>query len=76
MPDEVAIFQQIPRRADPLDTRRKLNVHKTFRKYPGRLLKVLCTFNLRPLSVQGKAFIKFFEALENGPQNIFRDIAK
>ena len=34
----------------PVDTRRKLNVHKTFRRHPGRLLNVLCTFNLRPVS--------------------------
>ena len=31
----------------PVDTGRKLNVHKTFRKRP---LNVLCTFNLRPVS--------------------------
>ena len=31
----------------PVDTGRKLNVHKTFRRRPGRLLNVLCTFNLR-----------------------------
>ena len=30
---------------DPVDTRHKLNVHKTFRKRPGSLLNVLCTFN-------------------------------
>ena len=30
----------------PVDTRRKLNVHKTFRRRPGRLLNVLCTFVL------------------------------
>ena len=29
---------------------RKLNVHKTFRRRPGRLLNALCTFNLRPVS--------------------------
>ena len=29
----------------PVDTGRKLNVHKTFRRHPGRLLNVLCTFN-------------------------------
>ena len=29
---------------------RKLNVHKTFRRRPGRLLNVLCTFNLHPVS--------------------------
>ena len=33
-----------------VDTGRKLNVHKTFRRYPGRLLNVLFTFNLRPVS--------------------------
>ena len=33
-----------------LYTRRKLNVHKTFRRRPGRLLNGLCTFNLRPVS--------------------------
>ena len=32
----------------PLDTGRKLNVHKT-----GRFLNVLCTFNLRPVSRWG-----------------------
>ena len=34
----------------PVDIGRKLNVHKTFRRRPGRLLNVLCTFNLRPAS--------------------------
>ena len=40
----------------PVDTGRKLNVrktfrrHKTFRRRPGRLLYVLCTFNLRLVS--------------------------
>ena len=31
----------------PVDTGRKLNIYKTFRR---RLLNVLCTFNLRPVS--------------------------
>ena len=31
----------------PVDTERKLNVHKTFRRRP---LNVLCTFNLYPVS--------------------------
>ena len=31
-------------------TGRKLNEHKTFRRRPGRLLNVLCSFNLRPVS--------------------------
>ena len=34
----------------PVDTGRKSNVHKTFRRRPGRLLSILCTFNLRPVS--------------------------
>ena len=34
----------------PVDTGRKMNVHKTFRIRPGRLLNFLCTFNLRPVS--------------------------
>ena len=34
----------------PLDTGRKLDVHKTFRRRPGRLLNVLWTFSLRPVS--------------------------
>ena len=39
----------------PVDTGRKLNVHMTFRRRSGRLLNVLCTFNLRPVST-GSAF--------------------
>ena len=39
-----------PARKLPPGHRRKLNVHKTFRKRRGRLLKVLRTFNLRPVS--------------------------
>ena len=34
----------------PVDTGRKLNVHKTFRRSPGCLLNVLYTFNLRLVS--------------------------
>ena len=41
-------------RANPVDTARKLNVHKTFIRRPGRLLNVLCTFKLRPC-VYGEA---------------------
>ena len=36
--------------SDPVGTGRKLSLHKTFRRRPGRLLNVLCTFNLRPVS--------------------------
>ena len=34
----------------PIDTGRKLNVHKTFRIRLGRLLNVLCRYNLHPVS--------------------------
>ena len=34
----------------PVDTGRKMNVHKTFKRRPGHLLNVLCTFNLRSVS--------------------------
>ena len=33
-----------------VDIGRKLNAQKTFRRRPGRLLNVLCTSNLRPVS--------------------------
>ena len=41
----------------PVDTGSNLNVHKTFRRRPGRLLKVLCAFNLRPVSTGTGLFI-------------------
>ena len=41
-----------------LDTGQKLNVHETFRRCPGRLLNVLCLFNLYPES-RGKFVILF-----------------
>ena len=34
----------------PVDTERKMNIHKTFRRRLGRLLNVLRTFNIRPVS--------------------------
>ena len=45
---------------NPLDTGRKLNVYKTFRRHPGRLLNVLCTFNLRLVS-RGKRFANYYD---------------
>ena len=45
----------------PVDTGRKLNVHKTFRRRPGRLLNVLCTFNLHPVST-GYVIYGYFSA--------------
>ena len=41
----------------PVDTGRKLNVHKTFRRHPGRLLNVLCTFNLLPVSTGDNMYV-------------------
>ena len=38
--------------ASPLNTGRKLNAHKTSRRCPGRLLNILRTFNLRPVSTE------------------------
>ena len=43
-------YKEIIKGAFPVDTGRKLNVHKTCRRRPGRLLNILCTFNLRPVS--------------------------
>ena len=40
----------------PVDTGRKLNVYTMFRRHPGRLLNVLCTFNLLPVSAALLAF--------------------
>ena len=45
----------------PVDTGRKLNVHKTFRRRPGRLLNVLSTFNLRPVSTGMRVCISGLE---------------
>ena len=47
-----------------LDTKRKLNVHKTSRRRPGRLLNVLCTFNLRVVST-AYGYIIFFVTMVN-----------
>ena len=51
----------------PVDTGRKLNVHETFRKSPGRLLNVLCTSNyiMCPLGYFSVAifYLRFSEEL-------------
>ena len=41
----------------PRRCRTLIEVHKSFRRRPGRVLNVLCTFNLRPVSTR-----KFFLA--------------
>ena len=48
----------------PVDTGHKLKVHKTFRRRLGRLLNVLCTFNLRPVST-GSSINLLAEKIEN-----------
>ena len=53
-----------------VDTGRKLNVHKTIRKRPGRLLNVLCTFNLRPVSKGFKAEHFLRKAMETLKRSI------
>ena len=45
----------------PVDTGRKLNAHKTFRRRPGRRLNVLCTFNLRPVPVRYTYMLSYYE---------------
>ena len=49
----------------PVDTGRKSNVHKTFRRRPGHLLNVLRTVNLRPVFtefyIMSKSLIHFIK---------------
>ena len=40
----ILAFDFYQKKLDPVDTGRKLNVHKAFRRRPGRILNVLCTF--------------------------------
>ena len=49
----------------PADTVRKLNVQKTFRRRPGRLLNVFCTFNLRTVSAGWQILKHNFSAKRN-----------
>ena len=49
------------KRLNPVDAERKLNVN-----CPGRLLNVLCTFNLRPVTT-GKYIQKKWKKLTNDP---------
>ena len=53
-----------------VDTERKSNVYKTSRRRPGRLLNVLCTFNLRPVSL-GKAPKSFIKTLKSEAHQTF-----
>ena len=44
-----------------MNTRRNMKVHKTLRRCPGRLLRVLCTFSLCFMSRGESAFVNFNE---------------
>ena len=60
----------------PVITGRKLNVHKTFRRRPGRPLNVLCTFSLRPVytGVLVGGFVEFQAQVLGLDVNFFVDI--
>ena len=45
----------------PVDTGHKLSEHKTFRRRPGRLLNVLCPFNLRTVSTGSRVTHSFLK---------------
>ena len=57
--------EKILKNVFPVDTGRKLNVHKTFRRRPGRLLNVLCTFNLRFVSTGLYQSIRFIPMMKH-----------
>ena len=57
---------------NPVDTGRKLNVHKMFRRRPGRLLNVLCTFNLRPVSTGNEPFNITYARKKNTERKILK----
>ena len=59
---------------NPVDTGRKLNVHKTFRRRPGRLLNVLCTFNLHPVSIGNIQFWTYYRNEYNWGKSKIRNI--
>ena len=54
----------------PLGIGRKLNAHKTFRRRPGRLPNILCTFKWHHVSMGigpcQKSMIELFEKVFNG----------
>ena len=51
MHDGDSLMKSVSSRNVLVATGRKLNVHKRFRRLPGRLLNVLHTFNLHPVSM-------------------------
>ena len=57
------------KRLFPAGPGRRLNVHKMFRKRPGRLRNVLCTFFLRPVSM-GFVFLKPTERVNLKEDNL------
>ena len=62
-----------------LDTGRKLNAHKTFRRRPKGFLNVLCTFNLRPVSTGYQVSLMMFLSkaiIWQGHQQLLADVLK
>ena len=49
--NDSALGKRVVFNSYPVDTGHKLDVNKTFRRRPVRLLNVLCTSNLRPVSL-------------------------
>ena len=45
------MLKTIANNSHSLGTGSKLNLHKKFSSHPGRLLNVLCTFNVRSVSM-------------------------
>ena len=58
----------------PVDTGSKLNIHKMLRRRPGRLLNVLCTLNLRPVSTGSEPWYIQNPGTQNSGVFIIRDI--
>ena len=54
----------------PMDTDPKLKVHKTFSRRSSRLLNVLCTFNIRPVS-RGCVFTKINDCNIGANSSVF-----
>ena len=71
------VFSIVTSGFSSVDTGRKLNVHKMFRRCPWRLLNVLCTFSLRPLSTGSPDFYVIFPCkliLQHNPVNTGRKL--
>ena len=66
-----ASLAKIVETINSVDTGRKLNVHETFRRRPGYLLNVLCTFSLHPVCTGFEAVNYFCKELHDRPLSGF-----